>query len=371
MIQRTPITDRDQVLDIIDHINQDHLEELRLLTQSFTDYPDAEHVVIRDIYQEGVLVSLHCRGQTTEQEAFVPFQLDGTLEEQILYLAYLAMAKQGNTLSTNRKQFFTVTGSERITPNILRIFIRSAAPLPDNRPGYAYWLALKSLQQPPKAAVEGSGTSRMTQWFNCVLLWLMKRVSSKRREKILHSMSKGARYYTLRQTWRSEDDKDDCGCIDVFLHGNTAGSNWAKGLKAGDVIYSQAEKADKQDHLKQGKALLIADETAYPALAAILEAWQNPEPPQVIILSAADSEQAYFTAQSFPDNSNVIRITCPPKTQGERCLAVINTLPQIDTAWGALEDNAAKTIRHYLRNQRGLNGKVNRITAYWRLGSDG
>ncbi|MGB0844611.1 MAG: fumarylacetoacetate hydrolase family protein, partial [Alphaproteobacteria bacterium] len=41
-------------------------------------------------------------------------------------------------------------------------------------------------------------------------------------------------------------------------------------LKAGDVIMSRSESPDKHPHLKSGQALLIADETAYPALVGIL-----------------------------------------------------------------------------------------------------
>lgn len=42
------------------------------------------------------------------------------------------------------------------------------------------------------------------------------------------------------------------------------------------------------------QALLIADETAQPALAAILQGWQNSLPPIVIIVTEQHSEQDYI-----------------------------------------------------------------------------
>ena len=367
MTQRTPITDQDQKLDIIEHVNQDHPDELLLLTQSFSDHPNATSATIVDIYNEGVLVRI----EPGNVETLIPFQLKGDLEEQILYLAYLAMSKQGKSFD-NRKQFFTVSSCEHITPNMLRIYIESPAPLPENSPGYAYWFALKTMEKQPEKPVQETGSNWFSNLFNRGLLWLMKHLSSQRREKILHSMSKGARYYTLRRAWRSSDNAPfaDRGSIDVFLHGDTPGSNWARGLKAGDIIYSQAETADKHAHLHQGKALLIADETAYPALAGILDDWQNSAPPRIIILSAAESEQDYFADENFPAGSDVTRITCPPEQQGERTITAINRLTTIDCAWGALENEAAKAIRHHLRNQRLLSGKNNHVKAYWRLKSD-
>ncbi|MBV7433812.1 SIP domain-containing protein [Cardiobacteriaceae bacterium TAE3-ERU3] len=367
MTQYTPITDQDQKLDIIEHVNQDHPEELLTLTQSFSDYPNATSATIVDMYNEGILI----RVQPDNIETFIPFQIKGELEEQILYLAYLAMSKQGKSFD-NRKQFFTVISSEHITPNMLRIHIESPAPLPENSPGYAYWFALKTLAKQPDQPVQETANNWTARLFNRGLLWLMKHLSSQRRNQILRSMNKGARYYTLRNAWRSDDGATfaDRGSIDVFLHGDTPGSNWARGLKAGDIIHSQAETADKHAHLHQGKALLIADETAYPALAGILDHWQNASPPHIIILSTADSEQGYFTDESFPAGSNAIRITCSPEQQGERTIAAIKSLTTIDCAWGALESESAKAIRHHLRNQRLLSGKNNHVKAYWRLRSD-
>ena len=37
------------------------------------------------------------------QELFVDFKLEGDLEEQVLYLAYTAMAEQGRDLTGNEK----------------------------------------------------------------------------------------------------------------------------------------------------------------------------------------------------------------------------------------------------------------------------
>lgn len=363
---RTPISDVDKKLDIIDHVNQDHRAELLLLTQVFTPHEHAQVAEIKDIYEEGVLLSVG-DAQALE-DAFVPFQLNGELEEQILYLAFLAASRRGKVLGRGDRRFFTVCGRELLSENILRIEISSAAALPEQQPGYAYWFVLKTLQSAPQQAVQRASHGWWAQLSHRAMLWTMKRLSPQRREKMMHKMSEGGRYYTLRRSWRSSEAVAfaDRGQVDVFLHGDSPGSRWARSLHIGDVIFSQAETADKHEHLAHGQAVLIADETAYPALAALLETWQNPLPAHVLILSAAESEQAYFSEQRLAGVASVTRVVAAPDLQAQAAIAALDALPSIEVAWGALEDQAAKSIRHHLRHARGLSGKNNRVRAYWR-----
>lgn len=48
-------------------------------------------------------------------------------------------------------------------------------------------------------------------------------------------------------------------------------------------------------------------------------------------------------------------------------MELLKKFTQLDQVWGALENNAAKQIRHYFRNERKLSGKNNHIKGYWRL----
>lgn len=63
---------------------------------------------------------------------------------------------------------------------------------------------------------------------------------------------------------------------------------------------SRSGITDKHPHLINGQALLIADETAYSALAGIIENWNNPLPPVIIFISTKQDEQHYFAEKTLP-----------------------------------------------------------------------
>ena len=99
-------------------------------------------------------------------------------------------------------------------------------------------------------------------------------------------------YYTLRKAWQTSDGVR--AWVDIFLHGDTSGGNWARSLRAGDTVMSKREFPEKTAHLREGQALLIADETSIPTVARLLELWDNPTPPLVIFVTQDAADQAYF-----------------------------------------------------------------------------
>ena len=370
MSSYTPIKDIDQKLDIIDHVNQDHPEEVLAIANS---YQTSSHKILAakvlDIFEEGVNIEVQ-RPHDTDQ-VFAPFQIKGELEDQILYLAYAAIVKEGRDVSGNGKHFFEVTKKENITQNIVRISVTSATPLPEYYPAYAYAFLLKTMPAIPMSQQNNpQGKSWGKKLFDRLFIWLMKHLSPKNREKLLQSANKDVRLYTLRKSWQDEETELSVnhGYIDIFTHGNTAGSQWANSLAINDVIMSRSESADKHKHLESGQALLIADETAYPALAGILEKWQNPLQPHVILFSSCAAEQAYFEKDGvvLPEGQ-VHQLICPPQQQAEQALEIIQKLTSIDVVWAACEAQAAKEIRHYIRNERKIEGKKNHTKAYWSL----
>ena len=470
--KRTPIANQDEKLDIIEHIHQDHPKELLVIAKNyFPNYftnGQFNHAQIVDIYQEGVLLKLSTKSSTkqtqadnsdspqakqlekkpdkqveqadNEQQVFIEFELDGDLEEQILYLAYVSMIKQGEEFGEgNKKQFFTVVGKQQLSKNMIRLTIKSETPLPTDYAGYAYGFMLKTLgrktnnlhhdsQDTDKSfssltKLEGllklkdnlpslsnlpTPPDWLTQKFNMGLLQLMKRLSSENRQRLFATLNKDTRIYTLRSAFKSGADSQflDMGYVDVFVHGGSVGSRWVDGLQLNDIITSRSQTPDRHEHLVQGQAVLIADETAYPAVAGILETWQNPIPPHLIVVSSDKEEQSYFVedssiednfvenrfvnsflqngflqsglGQNLPanlkaslkanlKNSHIHRIVCPNTEQGRQVIEVLKTIEDIEVSWGALENNGAKQVRHYLRNERNLIGKNNRVKGYWRL----
>ena len=427
--QYTPIANQDDKLDIIEHIHQDHPQELLVIAQNYCpehfSSGQFNHAQIIDIYQEGMLLELSTQqaqadnsdsvqpsqpksktdnNAKTEQQVFIEFELKGDLEEQVLYLAYLSMLKQGEDFSGgNKKQFFTVVGKQQLSKNMIRLTIKSETPLPEDYAGYAYGFMLKTLGRKDDSSQRSAsfstalanlkGVSKLKnklpilpklpkppnwlkQKVNMGLLQLVKHLSSEHRQRLLDSLSKDVRIYTLRSAYKSHPEHQflDMGHVDVFVHGGSAGSRWVDGLQLNDVIISRNQSADRHEHLVQGRAVLIADETAYPAVAGILETWQNPIPPHVIVISSEQGEQGYFLQHGFEEvlpkmleEITIHRIVCSNTEQGKEVIEVLKGIDNIDVSWGALENNGAKQVRHYLRNERKLSGKNNRIKGYWRL----
>ncbi|MFT4020492.1 MAG: SIP domain-containing protein [Acinetobacter sp.] len=366
----TTFQDQDRKLDIMDHVNQDHSKELLMIAQSYAKNMQIQEASIADIYEEGILLHTS-EGQDQKTDTlFVDFELEGDLEEQILYLAYNSFVKQKIEFSNNTKQFFEVIAKEQLSKNITRLTIKSPVALPQYYAGYAYGFILKVLEKaPPLKAKQSNKSGLIKNTFDRGFLWLMKHISSPKRQKLLESMNKDVRLYTLRQSFSQDGDETalNYGYVDVFTHGNSPGSAWVSALQKGSLISSRTETDDKHEHLHDGQAVLIADETAYPALAGILDFWKNPIPPVVILLCTDEHDIDYFKEFKFPENTILKKISCDVAVQAEQTIHVLAECPCIDNVWGALENNAAKQIRHYLRNQRKLQGKNNHIKGYWRL----
>ncbi|MBD5770794.1 siderophore-interacting protein [Marinomonas colpomeniae] len=367
------ITDIDQKIDIIDHVNQDHPEEVLAIAKSQHSEEEILSAKILDIFQEGVLLHIQFNIKTPPKETFFPFQIEGSLEDKIFYLAYAATVKQGRNLTSTGKHFFEVINKQYITTNIIRLTVKSTTPLPEYYPGYAYAFLLKTIKKHSnESTTKVRKKYRVKNLLDRFFIWLMKHLSSKNRKKLLKGANKNVRPYTLRKTWKSSDQAtfSDQGHIDIYTHNDTLGSQWAKGLSNGDLIMSRSESADKHSHLIEGQALLIADETAYPAIAGIIEEWQNPLPPQIIIISSEVCEQDYFKNITLPAGSQIHKIICLPKHQTNEVLSVIMRIENIDVVWAALEGESAKRIRHHLRNERKILGKNNHTRAYWKIKSN-
>lgn len=369
----TQIRNLDQKLDIMDHINQDHGEELLTIAQA--EYHSAELTSARiiDVVEEGIIIRVHYNDHKDNDTVFIRFEIDGDLEQKILYLAYDAIVKQGRDFSGTANNYFEVLGKQAVTANITRLTLQSKRPIPEYYPGYAYAFSLNIFKKlPNKKPSKASKKSKLKNWFDRGFMWMLKHLSAPSREKLLSSINKRIRLYTVRQSWQSDVNKGfvDCAYVDIYRHGNSLGSQWVEALKVGDVIVSRSETADNHQHLHTGRALLIADETAYPALAGILEKWCNSQPPYVVITSANPTELAYFEQAVIPKGSVIKKLVCKADKQAELILPLLEKLDCIEVAWGAMESNSAKQIRHYLRNHRKLPGKHNHIKAYWRLSSN-
>lgn len=360
--KRTPIRDTDQKIDLIDHMNDDHREELLIVAQAHSDEV-MSNAMLQDIFEEGCILQVTTTdGATSEQ--WIPFVLKGDLEEQILYVAYSAMVRQGKSLGNKKKHYFEVVGSHYVTPHLFRLLLTSERAFPTNAPGFAWLFSLKTFQQQPKEPATPQRQSTLAQLGNRLFFWGLRFLSFQRREKIMMSFTKDLRYYTLRSV--TNDNGQSIAAVDIYLHGDTPGGNWATSLQPGNMIVSTSEYEEHTDHLTTGNALLIADETSLPTVAALLENWQNALPPHVISITSDTQDSIYLDTVIKPAGTQIHHVQGNTDDVHDKVIALIRTIPDLDVAWGALENNDAKRIRKYLREERHLEGKTNRIKGYWK-----
>ncbi len=360
----TPIENVDKKIDVIDHINDDHLSEVLSIARGYTAFKHITSAKLMDIFEEGMLISVATETET--KESFIPFLLKGDLEENVLYLAYNAMVKLGESPISSKKQYFEVLETKMVSKNMIRLIVKSALSLPFDQPGYAYLLSLSKLEAMPQSIKQDSEKlSKLRQWLYKLFLWRVRKMSSQDRLERMLAFAKDTRYYTLREAHKSQPQQEsyDIGHIDIFIHGDTPGGLWAKSLNPGDIIRSISETPERCDHLTEGQTVLIADETSLPTVLALLENWQNPISPYIISITRHEDDQAYLPDDMVADQAKLFRL--PAEDISTTVIKLLASMPQIDSAWGAIENLEARAIRKYLRDERGLSGRFNRVKAYW------
>ncbi|MEL7279283.1 MAG: siderophore-interacting protein [Pseudomonadota bacterium] len=353
-------------IDVLEHVNEDHAEEVLSIAQVFVQ-PDAIRAQVLDVTDDRVVLDVET--PTGRQTYAHPFTMTGEAEDKVLFLAYQAMVKQRKLPPGTKTRYFRFVERHRLSQNMLRLVFATDRTLPVNEPGYAFLFSLQILRPVPKEDVEyAEMPMAMRLWFRGLLI-VMKRLRPETRRKLLSSMYKKSKYYTLRASFseQAHNGLRYLGWVDVFTHGTSPGSLWAESLTPGDMVKTTAETAEKTDHIHTGRVLLVADETAMPALASVLEEWRNPTAPTLLLISRDDAEQAYIDASLFPAGSSVYRVIGAPDERQETLSGLLPRFEQFEAAWGASENAEAKLIRGFLRTQQSLPPDKNRVRGYWKI----
>lgn len=78
---RTQIANIDEKLDIIDHLNQDHSDELLVIANYYSQNSNYTKARIADIFEEGVIIDLF-HTDHEQSQLYIPFKIKGSLEEK-------------------------------------------------------------------------------------------------------------------------------------------------------------------------------------------------------------------------------------------------------------------------------------------------
>lgn len=374
-IDKIPLDVADKTL-FIDHVNEEHQDELAMFINIFTKASIRENSVpsIVELYSDGMLLALTSidNNQTDPENAphpteqyFVHFTSPvvdaASLQEQYITLLQRAATKLGKRTIKLRDQFFTVMDGYYASPNMYRLLVTAPDNTPLNQPGYAYLLDLNASFTASKldsSERSVSNDSDNTDEFQGVY-----------------------RYYSLRKAWQDADSSSVHAWVDVYIHGDTSGGNWAKSLDTGMKIKSVREYPEKLEHLIDGQCLLICDETSLPTVANLLENWQNPLSPLVIAITNDSKDINYLHDITLSEHlskdehfrqDNLLHIINTPATAlTEQIMTTLNsrltTTPiKIDKVWGALEAANIKSLRPQLKSVLGLSRQDMTIQVYWR-----
>lgn len=379
-----------EITNIIAHLNEEHLDELLGFIRVFTPLPlnelNNKDVQLTAIYSEGITVQVQPKNQEQkptdsqdknlyDQTFFIAFaspitELDD-LQTQYILLKQRADKKLGKKSIELTKQTFIVQDSYRVSKNMLRIILNVPAlnvpalsendpsntnptSIPMNEAGYAYLFDLEH---------------------NVIVSDSINSIKDSSHPARQHC------YYTLRKAWQNSDGVQ--AWVDVFVHGNTPGGDWATALQAGDTVITKREFPEKVEHLLDGQALLIVDETSMPTAARLLELWDNPKPPLIVCVTQDAADQSYFddikmndVVEGGTDRNFTVLPIITSSINSEQSLATLIDSKlsdyltehplQIDKVWGALEASTVKALRPMLRERFELSRAEVVVKVYWR-----
>ena len=240
----------------------------------------------------------------------------------------------------------TVTNTVDLAPNVRRITFRA-----DEFAGHALTGADEyfGLLMPP------SGASAVT-------MPTENRLNVRQAiRKMPEDQRPDLRWYTIRRL-RAADAEID---VDFILHGDAGpGTRWASRAEPGQVVGFRAGNATYQP-AQPGLRLVAADETALPALSAILEA--HPDADIRAFVEVPD-DSFRLPIDSAHEVTWLVRGDDAP---GSRLLPSVADVDTTDLgyAWLCGESAIATGLRRHLVKERGVDRRRIMFSGYWKVGA--
>lgn len=302
----------------VDGLNNGGNHELLLFVRETSPFKNIHAIVLQDIYHEGFLLSIQ---ETIDSQPIDYFYSFGQrIEDPMLFfIKKYSEFFQKNTpdLKNNRK--LTVLEKQKITPSFIRLRLAYKETLPKNiKPAFITVLSI------------GEDLSRA---------------------------------YTYRKVNAIEQYIE----VDFFMHGVTPTMKWLEQLEQGEKVVSLREKNESVTHLERGKVLLCGDETAFPAIASLLDNWQNPEPPLVLLEMLNLEDSIYFEDCHLPEGTEIQ--TFAIQSQDEYGTKIKNYLEQADYSihkiWGAFHADGMKLVRKFFEQKYNITSADMVVRVYW------
>jgi NADPH-dependent ferric siderophore reductase len=177
------------------------------------------------------------------------------------------------------------------------------------------------------------------------------------------------RTYTVREHRLNPDELD----VDFAGPGAGPASRWAANTRPGDRVVALGPVTPDntgvgfRPEFDPDWVLLAGDESALPAIEAILRWLPTELPTRVFVQTAQAADIRPLTRSGRPEVTWLIR-----DNGADLCAAV--RAARLPTgrgyAWVAGEAGASRRIHRHLREERGLPGAAVSVGEYWRLGYD-
>lgn len=181
------------------------------------------------------------------------------------------------------------------------------------------------------------------------------------------SSGSGGRAYTIRYLNQNDDEMD----IDFVLHGDGPCSTWASGAAVGDVIEIAGPRSGFSIPEDLEFLLIGGDETALPAIGAILE--ELPASVKAIanieVPIASDIQQ--FVSRAKIDVNWIVREGCINstlvQTLQERMMTCELPIKNYHI-WFAGESEVVRNLRRFYVQDKGLEKSKLSLSGYWKRG---
>ena len=171
------------------------------------------------------------------------------------------------------------------------------------------------------------------------------------------------RWYSVRALRPEAAEMD----ADLVLHGDAGpGSAWAERARPGETVGFRTGTFEYRAAAPGETQLLVADETAAPALAAIVESQAESGSSLRVVVEAPDD--SYLALGDLPGDARIcLRGSGVP---GSAVLAALRdiALDDVTSAWVCGESGLATGVRRFLTGERGLDRARVMFSGYWKQG---
>ncbi len=177
-------------------------------------------------------------------------------------------------------------------------------------------------------------------------------------------------YYTVRR-WRPDVQEAD---VLVVLHGDDGhASRWAARAAPGDPVAIWGPRTAYHPPPGTAHLLVVADDTALPAAASVLEQLPPGTTATVLAEVAGEDEHQELPGGEGIDVTWLHRDGAAPGTTTllPDAVRALPPLPARTYVWGGGETRAMTAIRRHVRSERGLPRDAVSLLDYWRRTEDG